>query len=149
MSATAHTADGPDLDAAPEPRVRPRPYEVRRLAVTLARSTGWRVFPCCMPKKLPAISKAKGGNGFKDAVNDADGITQLWRRAHGGLIGVATGAMSGIDVLDIDVKHPTAVAWWAAASKRIGPTRAYRTHSGGLHLYFKHADGVSNNQNKL
>jgi hypothetical protein len=140
-----------DLDTAPEPhvRVRPKLSEVPALAVNLARTTGWRVFPCNMPKKLPAISKARGGNGYLDAVSDEAGIRDLWRRAWGDLIGIATGAMSGIDVLDVDIKHDMAVRWWSVALKRIPPTRIYRTNGGGHHVYFQHAAGVKISQNKL
>ncbi|MFL5256619.1 MAG: bifunctional DNA primase/polymerase [Rhodopila sp.] len=140
-----------DLDTAPEPhvRVRPKLSEVPALAVNLAKHTGWHVFPCNMPKKLPAISKEKGGRGYLDATNDEAGIRALWRRGCGDLIGVATGEMSGIDVLDIDIKHETAVRWWAAASKKIPPTRTFRTNGGGWHVYFRHAPGVRNNTSKL
>src|SRR5690349_20251312 len=99
-------------EAAPEtPLVRPRLriLEVRDIAIALARNTGWRVFPCA-ENKLPAISKQKGGNGFHDASADPDTIARLWRRGPGDLIGVRTGAASGIDVLDVDRKHPTALA---------------------------------------
>src|SRR4051812_24783895 len=146
------TMSEPDgMDVAPDRHVRiqPRPFEVRDIAVNLAKNTSWRVFPCNMPKKTPAIAKEKGGRGYLDATNDEAGIRALWRRGCGDLIGVATGEMSGIDVLDIDIKHDTAVQWWAAASKRIPPTRIYRTNSGGWHIYFRHAEGVKSNQNKL
>jgi hypothetical protein len=35
------------------------------------------------------------------------------------LVGVATGAASGIDVLDLDRKHPEARAWWTANRSRL------------------------------
>jgi hypothetical protein len=141
----------PELDAEPEQHIRIRPslFEVRGMALNLAKNTSWRVFPCRMPKKLPAISKGRGGNGYLDVTSDEPSIKALWNRAWGDLIGVATGAMSGIDVLDVDCKHETAVRWWAAASKRIGPSRAYRTNSGGHHVYFRHADGVKCSTSKL
>lgn len=144
-------AEPPKPDVAPDQHVRIRPsrLEVCGIAVNLAKNTGWRVFPCRMPRKLPAISKDRGGNGYLDAVNDEAGIRALWQRGWGDLIGVATGAMSGIDVLDIDVKHEQAVKWWAVASKRIPRTRIYRTNGGGYHVYFRHAMGVKNNTSKL
>jgi hypothetical protein len=58
------------------------------------------------------------------------------------LIGVCTGAVSGIDVLDLDPKHPQARDWWAANLIRMLGTRIQRTRSGGLHLFFQHASGL-------
>ena len=113
------------------------------LAANLSRNCGYAVFPC-RADKSPACP-----HGFKDASRDPDAIAELWRRWPGPLIGIATGAVSGIDVLDVDAKHPIALAWWHAAARRMPPTRLYRTRSGGLHAYLTHADGVANTASKL
>lgn len=118
------------------------------VAQNIARNCGWAVFPC-REDKSPARPKRQGGEGYKDATTDPECIAELWRRWPGPLIGIATGAVSGIDVLDIDIEHEPAVAWWSEASKRIQPTRAYRTRSGGLHAYFRHAEGIGNTATKL
>ena len=117
--------------------------EVVMLARNLARNCGYAVFPCREDKR-PATPR-----GFKDASKDRDEIEHLWKRHPGPLIGVATGEASGIDVLDIDRKHPTAMRWWYCAARRIEPTRVDRTRSGGRHAYFQHADGVKNTSGKL
>jgi hypothetical protein len=57
------------------------------------------------------------------------------------LVGVATGAISDIDVLDIDQK-PEARVWWVQHRDRLPVTRTHRTRSGGLHLIFQHAEGL-------
>jgi Bifunctional DNA primase/polymerase, N-terminal len=120
------------------------------VAQNIARNLGWPVFPCREDTKAPTRPKSQGGNGFRDATTDPREIAELWHRWPGGLIGVATGEASGIDVLDIDfIKHPIALEWWDAASKRTPPTRIYRTRSGGVHAYFRHAAGISNTQSKL
>jgi hypothetical protein len=100
---------------------------------------------------LPVLeSKAPAcPHGFKDASRDPDEIERLWRRYPGPLIGIATGAVSGVDALDIDAKHESARAWLRAAEGRIPPTRTYRTRSGGLHLYWRHAEGVRNSESRL
>ena len=123
--------------------------EVLLLAQNLARGRGWPVFPCGLETKAPTRPKADGGNGFKDATVDPGEIAWLWRNWPGCLIGIPTGAVSGIDVLDVDAKHEMATRWWAAASKRSPPTRTYRTRGGGHHCYFQHADGIGNTQSKL
>jgi hypothetical protein len=68
----------------------------------------------------------------------------LWARYPGELVGVATGAVSGIAVLDIDAKHDTAGAWWSENRARLLPARVHRTRSGGLHLLYRHREGLRN-----
>jgi Bifunctional DNA primase/polymerase, N-terminal len=123
--------------------------DVAQLALNVARNLGWPVFPCGEDTKAPSRPKSQGGNGFKDATRDPAEIAELWRRWPGGLIGIATGKISGIDVLDVDVKHEIAVKWWSVASKRVPPTCTYRTRGGGFHVYFQHAPGICNTQSKL
>lgn len=117
--------------------------EIARLAANLARNCGYRVLPCREDKR-PATP-----HGFKDASNAPDAIDGLWRRYPGPLIGVATGAASGIDVLDLDQKHDEACAWWEANHRRLPPTRTFKSRSGGLHLWFQHAEGVRNSQARI
>lgn len=105
------------------------------LAQRLAYNCGYAVFPVAT-NKHPTCP-----HGFNDASKDAVKIRELWHRYPGPLIGIATGAVSGIDVLDIDRK-PEACSWWHANHHRIPATRTYRSRSGGLHLYFRHADGL-------
>jgi hypothetical protein len=122
----------------------------------LARNSGYAVFPC-LPNKRPACP-----HGFMDASKDPANIATLWRRYSGPLIGIATGEASGFDVLDVDCgdwppnakpelieKRESARAWWRANEHRIPPTRTYRTQSGGMHLYYRHADGIKNSASKI
>jgi hypothetical protein len=105
-----------------------------------AIATGLPCFPCQWSNKAPAIP---GPGGYKHATADQDALRQLWWRYPGRLVGVATGEISGLDVLDIDgVKRPEAAAWLAKNRHRLPVTRVHRTRSGGLHLMLKHAPGV-------
>ncbi|MDQ2764619.1 MAG: bifunctional DNA primase/polymerase [Pseudomonadota bacterium] len=114
------------------------------IAQNLARNCGYAVFPC-LESKAPSCP-----DGFKRASNDPKTIAALWHRYPGPLVGIATGVVSGIDVLDLDLaKHPTAVAWWEQAKSLMPATRTYRTRSGELHLYFQHAPGVRDTAGKL
>ena len=100
-------------------------------------SVGLRCFPC-------ATSKAPASpHGFQDATINPDELLALWSKHPGPLVGVRTGIARGIDVLDIDVKHPEANDWWRDNRHRFPRTRAHRTRSGGLHLLFQHVDRVS------
>lgn len=97
------------------------------------------VFPCLSNKK-PACK-----HGFKDATTDARQIRDLFlANSAATLIGVPTGAMSGLDVLDLDsTKHPVEVREWVHTNKPLLPaTRAHRTQSGGVHYVFEHLSGL-------
>jgi Bifunctional DNA primase/polymerase, N-terminal len=113
--------------------------QIKNLAiVTKALPTlvaqGLRCFPC-YADKTPATP-----HGYKDASSVHETVQELWRRHPGPLIGVATGEMSGIDVLDIDPRHGGAK--WFAEHKSLLTTRVHQTRSGGFHLFFQHESGL-------
>jgi Bifunctional DNA primase/polymerase, N-terminal len=118
------------------------PDKALRAALGLA-ATGVPVFPCLADKR-PATP-----HGFKDATTDPDRIRALWGQHPGELVGVPTGAVSGFDVLDLDVKHAEATTWWREHCRRIPSTRMHHTRSGGLHLLFKHDDGMKCSAGKI
>lgn len=111
------------------------------IAQNLARNRGFACFPVG-ENKHPSRPKDEGGEGYKDASKDPDRIAWLWKHWPGPLIGVATGAMSGISVLDVDQKHAPARAFWSANHHRLLPTRTFESRRGGLHLYYGHVAGV-------
>jgi len=92
----------------------------------------WPVFPCAANKR-PVTE-----HGFKEAVSDPEAARDLFRRPGAEMIGVPTGAASGIIVIDLDVKDGGAgLEWLAANEHRLPRTRRHRTQSGGLHLLFR------------
>lgn|SRR5262245_59503369 len=105
--------------------------------VALALAREYPCFPCARDK-APTCP-----NGFKDASRDPAALQQLWTNYPGPLTGVPTGAISGIDVLDLDPKHRQAREWWAANRAQLPPTRMHRTRSKGLHCLYRHAEGVT------
>jgi hypothetical protein len=105
-------------------------------AINLARHAGYSAFPC-RADKSPACP-----HGFHDASRDPAAILQLWHRWPGDLIGIATGIVSQVWVVDVDVKHPEGRDWWRANHHRLLPTRTYETRSGGLHLYYRDGGGI-------
>jgi hypothetical protein len=104
-------------------------------ALQLAKN-GFAGFPCNR-SKAPACPR-----GFKDASADPAAIRVLWLQHPGDLVGIATGAVSDLAVLDIDAKHREAHEWWATHRDRLLPTRTVRTRSGGLHLWYRNAPGL-------
>jgi hypothetical protein len=113
------------------------------MALTLAETMSFAVFPCSI-SKAPAIPKHLGGHGHLDATKDPAVIAELWRKCPGPapLIGVATGEISDIALLDIDAKHAAARTWWTEHRTRLLPTRTHRTRSGGLHLLYRNDPAV-------
>jgi putative DNA primase/helicase len=60
---------------------------------------GFAVFP------LRQKQQSRGSHGFKHAVRDPEAIRALWGRYRGGDgVGIATGEVSGMWGLDVDVK---------------------------------------------
>lgn len=112
-------------------------HDVATLAQNIARNCGYAVFPC-LPNKAPAIP---GPGGYKHATTNPEEIARLWRKYPAPLIGIATGARSGVSVLDVDQKHATARAWWRAHLDQLLPCRTYETLGGGLHLHMLDPEG--------
>jgi Bifunctional DNA primase/polymerase, N-terminal len=76
-----------------------------------------------------------GSHGYLDASTDPLEVRP------GSLIAVATGAIGGIDVIDIDPRNG-GDRWLHASRHRIPLTRTHETPSGGQHLIFKHSPGL-------
>jgi Bifunctional DNA primase/polymerase, N-terminal len=115
-------------------------------AMALA-SRGLAVFPCSGNKR-PACP-----DGLHNAATDPQAVRKLFGAFPSArLIGVATGEVSGIDVLDLDTKpavRASVRSWWDMNRDAIPPTRTHRTRSGGLHLLFRHAAGQRNTASRL
>jgi hypothetical protein len=98
---------------------------------------GWPVFPMRAlrdGRKVPCNE-----HGFREATLDPVRIEAWWARWPDALIAIATGTVSGIVVLDIDVKHDGSNGYDALAElgQSILPdTPLSFTPSGGLHILF-------------
>lgn len=128
-----------------------------RLALKLA-AQGFPVFPCREKSETVngRIRKEKSPAtryGFKDATTNEKQIRSWWSRRPYALVGMPTGQASGFAVLDLD-RHTEesdgilALAEMGHKPSDLTPLRA-RTANGGLHLYFKHVDGVTNKDRHL
>jgi len=112
---------------------------------------GWQVFPLAEGSKIPAIPASKGGRGFKDATDDADEISRFakeWPRSN---IGIATGAVSGIVVIDIDLRNggTRSLADLAGRGFVFPATAEARSGNGGRHFIYAHQAGVKGSKNRL
>ena len=109
---------------------------------------GFAVFPCGADKK-PLTP-----HGFKDATADLGKVAGFWQAHPRALVGLPTGAASGLFVIDLDTDRETGEAIGEASLAVLGlsdlinavPTVA--TPSGGRHLYFR-ANGMGCSAGKL
>jgi hypothetical protein len=113
-----------------------------RAALRAALQLGLPAFPC-RADKSPACP-----HGFKDATLPEAGLATLWARYPGELVGVPTGEITGFDILDVDGRNGGG-EWWAAHKAKLPQTRMHRTRSGGLHVFFRHLDGLRNSAGKI
>ena len=98
------------------------------------------IFPC-RADKTPACE-----HGFDDAVADQAGIDRLWSgvwpsNRPTALIGVPTGVISGIAVIDIDPRRG-GDKWFFENRDRLPKTRTHETQSFGQHLIYRHLPGL-------
>jgi Bifunctional DNA primase/polymerase, N-terminal len=117
-------------------------------------SLGWHVLPlhnaisgggcscgrpsCHSPGKHPRTRR-----GCKDASADPSQIDRWWVKWTGANIGIATGAISGIVVLDIDGAEGRATLQELIAEHGFLPRTPVVQTARGLHFYFKLPQGVS------
>lgn len=98
-------------------------------ALALAERWGLPVFPCRPANKAPYV---KHGHGFKDASRTPDQIASWWTQWPDALVGVPTGHVTGILVIDID---PDGARWYAERSADFVGARIHRTQKGHHLLY--------------
>src|SRR3990167_445628 len=96
-------------------------------------SKGWSVFPCVGKKPLTP-------HGYKDATNDPELAKQKFSNNQN--IAIATGKVSDIFVLDVDVKDgkngDEVLAELESEHGELPHTIESLTCSGGRHIYFKY-----------
>jgi putative DNA primase/helicase len=95
---------------------------------------GWPCFPLKPLAKTPITR-----NGFKDATTDQTQIQKWWRTYPKAGVGIATGATSGLVVLDVDPARGG-----DSSLSELGdlpPTIHCKTGGGGAHYYFSHPGG--------
>jgi len=109
---------------------------------------GWQVIPLAPGFKVPAI---KGGRGFKDASDDASVIDKWAVNFPSANIGIATGIMSGIVVVDIDPRNGGTASMTALAGRGfvLPQCPEAQTGNGGLHLYFSYDPRIKASKDRL
>ncbi|MDR6266601.1 bifunctional DNA primase/polymerase [Roseobacter sp. N2S] len=104
---------------------------------------------CSSPGKHPIL-----GGGFKIASMDAETIKAWWNDYPNANVAIATGEVSGVFVIDVDVANGKS----GAASLKFLETEVgslpkdalVKTGSGGLHIYLKmHNQEINNSASKI
>ena len=107
-------------------------------AASMFAASGVPVFPCTGEGKRPLTA-----SGFHDASSDSQVVEDWWSRWPLANIGVPTGAVSGIEVVDVDVTADASGFAAFTAAQEAGLTDGgfarVRTPSGGMHVYFPSA----------
>lgn len=105
---------------------------------------GWHVFPLRPRQKTPLTE-----HGCLDATRDKAQITEWWQRWPTANVGIATGANSGLLVVDIDGEEgELALAELVAAHGPLPLVPEVRT-GRGRHLYFAFDERVKNSAKRL
>jgi hypothetical protein len=111
-------------------------------AALIYAARGWPVFPVLERGKTPATA-----HGFHDATVQPGRIRQWWNTIHNYNIGIATGAASGVWMLDVDGdRGATTLGWLEAKHGRLPSTMTCIT-SSGCHLWFRTEDPVPSRAN--
>jgi len=132
--------------------------ELRKEVVEALRfytSIGWAVFPCINSDDEDVAKRPFKGHGFYDATKDYDTALKLFSAVayNEPLIGVATGKISGITVVDVDIKKgkvgDESLKDLEAKHGKLPETAEALSWSKGRHIYFKYIEGVGCSQNIL
>jgi len=102
---------------------------------------GWTIFPCAPNEKFTTV-----GGGYKNGSSDLLKIYKWWEDSPSSNIGLVTGEVNNLVVVDIDVKDDTpGIESLSELEVECGKfdTLTVNTPSGGLHYYFSYPHGHS------
>lgn len=108
-------------------------------ALTYATKYGWAVFPVRHATKKPLTP-----HGCLDAKKTPGAIMAWWGRYPDASIGIATGSISNLIVIDEDIDDEKGidgrleVSRWEAENGKLPETVAATTGRGGTHLYLRY-----------
>ena len=121
---------------------------------------GWPVLPlhfptgsnrCSCGKDCSSIGKhPMTPHGFKDASFEDSTVRKWWAGSPNANLGIVTGQVSGVVVLDIDPRHGGTESLEQLETEYgpIPPTLRVKTGGDGQHLYFKHpGEKITNRTN--
>jgi hypothetical protein len=109
-----------------------------RAALAFAQ-TGWAVLPVAANGKRP-LSR----HGVRDASVEEPQIRRWWLRWPDANVGIATGAPSGLVVVDVDLERGGAESLQilTCAGRELPPSLRAETGGGGFHLFYRRPAGL-------
>lgn len=120
--------------------------EMVKFALEYAQKYGWAVFPVSNKTKKPLTP-----HGCKDAKKTAGPIKAWWKKWPDANIGIATGNMSELIVIDLDMDEDEGkdgiheLVLWERENGDLPETAKVITGRGGNHLYFHYkGDQIKN-----
>jgi hypothetical protein len=104
----------------------------------------WSVIPMRAHDKRPLIKWQK----YQLQRASTDEITDWYQHWPEANVGIVTGVISGLVVLDIDPRHggDNSLSQWEIEHGPLPHTVEARTGGGGRHIYFRHPGGVIHNR---
>src|SRR5215467_776475 len=115
-------------------------YPLAGAALSYA-AEGLAVFPLAPKSKIPLLSKAEGGAGWKDATTNLDQVRAWWTRWPNANIGYAP--RGSLLIIDIDLRNQGKASWERLTRAIPMPeTRCVQT-GNGYHLYFTLPAGLT------
>jgi hypothetical protein len=104
----------------------------------------WSVIPVRTRDKRPLIKWQR----YQQQAATDDEIYTWYQRWPDANVGIVTGMISGLVVLDVDPRHggDKTLSQWEIEHGPLPPTVEAKTGGGGRHLYFRHPGGVIRNR---
>ena len=117
----------------------PQSDRAELIAALASAARGWHVLTTSPGRKVPLTA-----HGLHDATTDPAVIAAWWHRWPTAGVAIATGAASGIIVLDVDPRHggDDTLHDRERAHGRLPDTPRVFTGGGGLHVYLAHPGGA-------
>jgi hypothetical protein len=119
------------------------PHDIRDAALAY-RARGWSVIPVRPREKRPLMPWQL----YQQQLPTLDEIERWYARWPEANVGIVTGALSGLVVVDVDPRHggDDSLKTWQREHGRLPRTVEARSGGGGRHLYFAHPGGIVHNR---
>jgi putative DNA primase/helicase len=130
---------------------------ILKAALDYATVRGWFVFPA-PPGQKKSYKSAEHSNGNKwGMTKDANGIRQDWKRWPDANVGIVTGQVNGLFVVEADTPQGHGVDGIASLEQlevkhsKLPDTLMAESPSGSVHYYFKHPGNlkIKNSDSKI